>query len=161
LVHQSGRRSPLEQAGDVYDVEDVMDTDQSATATATAAAILAKFQALRASGLTGFTLGVNAEEHPPEAGGYAVGTQRFDTPEAAIAAMISRPQRDLFLGWWRSEDGVEHIDLVRIFPADARWAAVLAGLFGGEAAVYDFARDELIHLYADRKGKEHAKECRD
>lgn len=106
--------------------------------------LLRRFHALVAEGRTGFTLAADGSEYDPRRGGYAVGTQRFDDVEAAIASMSD----DLFLGWWRSPDGQEHIDLVHIFAAKA--TAFLAAYTSCEMAVYDFANDELIdcsHFY--------------
>src|SRR4051794_12859896 len=96
--------------------------------------------ALRASGRVGFTIAAHGTEYTGEAGGYAVGSRRYATIEEAVADMSP----DLFLGWWRSEDGVEHIDLVRIFPS--KFVAILAALDGGEAAIYGFAEDEVFDI---------------
>lgn len=64
-------------------------------------------------------------------------------------------QPNLFLGWWRDPDGVEHLDLVQIF--EAKITALLAAYFRGETSIYDFSNDAVIdcsYFYTTQESEE-------
>jgi hypothetical protein len=107
-------------------------------------AILDACHNLISQGRTGFTIDIHGKEYPPDKGGFAVGTRRFADLRHAISSLTP----DFYLGWWRSEDGEEHVDLVQIYSAKA--TAFLAAYLRGELAIYDFSNDSLIdcrHFY--------------
>jgi len=104
--------------------------------------ILATLRRARQAGESGVTIDAEGNLYAGEARGYAVGTHRYDSVDEAIATM--EQNQHLYLGWWMSPDGVDHIDLVTIFKSKA--TSFLAAYVRGEQAVYGFAEDELIYV---------------
>lgn len=100
-------------------------------------AVLETFNRLKQKNRDGFLISQNGKEYNPSRG-FAVGCRRCENVHEAIPHMTDR----VCLGWWRGPDGVEHIDLVRVF--EKRGTAMLAAYASGELAIYDFERDELI-----------------
>jgi hypothetical protein len=111
--------------------------------------ILETFQALKAAGLRGFTIDADGNEYEATRGDYAVGFQKYESPEEAVADM----EPDLFLGFWVTEDGHECVNTVQIFHV--KFAALITAYVRGEAAIYDFANDTLIFCDSVAKEKQH------